>query len=91
MVYVTQNGGSQGTMMVTLQQTLRQAGIQPEVPEEIKQLLIRHSCRNGNEDCESAWKHIASCEECCTALYLFAVMPELIGRECWWQSPKLYR
>ncbi|MEE8372226.1 MAG: hypothetical protein V3R87_00625 [Dehalococcoidia bacterium] len=76
-------------MNVTVQQTLREAGIQPTIPDEIKQFLIRHSYRTGSQDCESAWMHIAACEECCARLYLVAVMPELAGQECWWQSPEL--
>lgn len=74
---------------VTVQQTLREAGIQPTIPDEIKHFLIRNSCRTGSEDCESAWMHIATCEECCARLYLVAVMPELAGQECWWQLPEL--
>jgi hypothetical protein len=72
----------------TVQQTLKQAGIQPTIPDEIKQLLIRHSSRTGDEDCESAWRHIATCEECCATLYLVAVTPELAGHLCWWQVPE---
>ena len=75
-------------MSVTMQQMLREARRQPTIPDEIKQFLIRHSYRTGNEDCESAWTHIATCEECCARLYLVAVIPELAGQECWWQSPE---
>ncbi len=73
----------------TVKETLEHVGIQPDFPEEIKQLLIHNSYRTGNEECETAWTHIARCEECSAMLYPVAITPELAGHVSWWTSSEL--
>lgn len=75
--------------MSIVNETFQHIGIQPSIPEEIKKFLVNNSYLGGNEECETAWMHIAGCDECSALLYLVAVTPELAGHACWWISPKL--